>query len=76
MGEASFIVFRHQPQRMEFEAFVISNFGLLDSIPEDAGAAGVQERIRKDGKYFIFNPVEMVKLKFLFGQWCDEPRID
>lgn len=72
VGEAAFVVFQNRQQRTDFEEYVRSNVHLLDRIPDDSGAQAVNERIERHGEYFIFDPVELVKLKTLFLKWRDE----
>jgi hypothetical protein len=69
MSEAAFIIFNNKEQRKKFEAFIRDNLDKLDAIPEDKLGIMKQNRIEMANEYFIFKPVEMIKIKTLFGQW-------
>ncbi len=69
MCEAAFIMYRNQEQKHRFESYVKNNHSELDAQSDDGMGKLSKDRIAQAKQHFLFDPVEMTKLKKLFDIW-------
>ncbi len=68
-GDASFILFRDEDERMEFENYVISNLDKFLSLKDSVVGDATKQAIEDAGESFSFDPIELIKVKDFYQIW-------
>ena len=70
-GDASFILFRDEDERLIFENYFSSNTDKFYEIEDSAVGDAIKQDIEESGEPITFDPIEMIKLKEFFLRWKD-----
>jgi hypothetical protein len=68
-GDASFLLFRDEDERIEFESYLETNIDEFQIIEESPMGVAINKSIEEAGKKFRFDPAEMIKVKDIFNLW-------
>jgi hypothetical protein len=68
-AESVFILYENYFEQEEFENYLKNNLEKLDKIDDSEIGSCIQSKIDRANDHFIFNPVEMVKVRRLFKLW-------
>lgn len=68
-AEASFVIFKDEEERRNFEAWLCLNLAGFDSLPDSEIGEGTQNCINRANQTFAFSPVEMIKVNEMYIIW-------